>query len=265
MTRIAKRFEDLKAAGRAGLVTFVTAGDPDLETSFEIMRGLPRAGADLIELGMPFSDPMADGPAIQAGSQRALDNGANMGRTLEMVQRFRLDDDETPIILMGYFNPVYIYGLEKFVQDAKEAGVDGFIIVDLPPEEIEMRGPVSEAGLDFIYLTAPTTDDERLPVVAKEASGFIYYVSVTGVTGSKSAETADIEAAMARLRRHTDLPIAVGFGIKTPAQAAAMGKHADAVVVGSALVAQIAENLEGGCVEAVLNLTKELAAGLNSR
>ncbi len=261
-TRIAKRFAELREAGRAGLVTFVTAGDPDPETSFDIVRQLPEAGADLIELGMPFSDPMADGPAIQAGSQRALDKGANMNRTLEMVQKFRQSDNDTPIILMGYFNPIYVYGTEKFVRDAKEAGADGFIVVDLPPEEDEMRKPVSEAGLDFIYLTAPTTDDQRLPVVVKDASGFIYYVSVTGVTGTKSADAADIESAMARLRRHTDLPIAVGFGIKTPEQAAAMGQHADAVVVGSALVSRIADNLEGNCADAVLQLTRDLAAGL---
>lgn len=261
-TRIARRFAQLKEAGRTGLVTFVTAGDPDPETSLEIVRQLPAAGADIIELGMPFSDPMADGPAIQASSQRALDKGASMIRTIDLVQQFRKQDNDTPIILMGYFNPIYIYGTEKFVQDAKAAGADGFIIVDLPPEEAEMRKPVSEAGLDFIYLTAPTTDDDRLDVVVKDASGFIYYVSVTGVTGTKSAAVDDIEAAMARLRGHTDLPIAVGFGIKTPEQAAEIGKHADAVVVGSALVAKIAENLEGGCVDAVLGLIRDLATGL---
>ncbi|MBT3914798.1 MAG: tryptophan synthase subunit alpha [Rhodospirillaceae bacterium] len=268
--RIAKRFANLKAEGRAGLVTFITAGDPNLETSSAILNQLPEAGADIIELGMPFSDPMADGPAIQASSQRALDNGASMIKTLDMVREFRHSDSDTPIILMGYFNPIYIYGVERFVADAAAAGVDGFIIVDLPPEEAEMRAPVEQAGLSFIYLTAPTTDDQRLPTVVEHASGFVYYVSVTGITGTKSASTQDIENALERLRRHTDLPIAVGFGIKTPEQAAAIGQHAEAVVVGSAFVNKLAENLnpdgsaQDSCVEAVLELVRDISGGLTA-
>lgn len=266
--RIAKRFADLKAEGRAGLVTFITAGDPNLEISSAILKQLPDAGADIIELGMPFSDPMADGPAIQASSLRALNNGASMLKTLDMVRAFRQEDTATPIILMGYFNPVYVYGVDKFVVDAAAAGVDGFIIVDLPPEEIEMRDPVEKAGLSFICLTAPTTDDQRLPIVVEHASGFIYYVSVTGITGTKSAATADIETALARLRRHTDLPIAVGFGIKTAEQARDIGQYADAVVVGSAFVNKVTENLNDdgsakpGCADAVLGLVRDIAGGL---
>ena len=268
--RIAKRFDDLKTEGRAGLVTFITAGDPNLETSSAILNQLPDAGADIIELGMPFSDPMADGPAIQASSQRALNNGASMIKTLDMVRKFRESDSNTPIILMGYFNPIYIYGVEKFVVDAAAAGVDGFIIVDLPPEEAEMREPVEQAGLSFIYLTAPTTDDDRLPTVVENASGFVYYVSVTGITGTKSAATQDIETALARLRRHTDLPIAVGFGIKTPEQASAIAQHAEAVVVGSAFVGKVAENLnpdgsaQEGCAVAVLELVRDISGGLTA-
>ena len=269
--RIAKRFQDLKADGRAGLVTFITAGDPNIEISSVILNQLPEAGADIIELGMPFSDPMADGPVIQASSQRALDNGASMIKTLDMVRNFRKNDSDTPIILMGYFNPIYIYGVAKFVTDATEAGADGFIIVDLPPEEAEMREPVEQAGLSFIYLTSPTTDDQRLTVVVEHASGFVYYVSVTGITGTKSAATQDIKNALERLRRHTDLPIAVGFGIKTPEQAAAIGQHAEAVVVGSAFVSKVAENLgpdgrpQDGCAEAVLNLVRDIAGGLSAK
>jgi len=268
--RIAKRFQDLKAEGRAGLVTFITAGDPNAEISSAILSQLPDAGADIIELGMPFSDPMADGPAIQASSQRALDSGASMLKTLNMVRDFRRNDGDTPIILMGYFNPIYIYGVERFVTDAAEAGVDGFIIVDLPPEEAEMRAPVEQAGLSFIYLTAPTTDDQRLPTVVEHASGFVYYVSVTGITGTKSAATQDIEIALKRIRQHTDLPIAVGFGIKTPEQAAAVGQHAEAVVVGSAFVSKLAENLnpdgsaQNGCAEAVLDLVRDISGGLSA-
>ncbi|MBT3989777.1 MAG: tryptophan synthase subunit alpha [Rhodospirillaceae bacterium] len=266
--RIAKRFADLKAEGRAGLAAFITAGDPDIKTSSAILKQLPDAGADIIELGMPFSDPMADGPAVQASSQRALDNGASMIKTLDMVRIFRQGDSVTPIILMGYFNPVYVYGVEKFVADAAEAGVDGFIIVDLPPEESEMREPVENAGLSFIYLATPTTDDERLPTVVEHASGFIYYVSVTGVTGTSSAATADIETALARLRRHSDLPITVGFGIRTAEQAAEIGKHAEAIAVGSAFVNKVAENLnedgtaKDSCADAVLDLVREISSGL---
>ena len=269
-TRISARFDRLKSENRSGLVTFITAGDPDRGTSQSILDALPEAGADLIELGMPFSDPMADGPAIQAASLRALKNGANMKQTLEMVALFRKNDEQTPVILMGYYNPIYAYGPEKFMADAKSAGVDGLIVVDLPPEETELRQPVEAAGLDFIYLTAPTTGDHRLPHVVEHAGGFIYYVSITGITGTKSASAGAVETAVERIRRHTSLPIAVGFGIKTPAQAAEIGKFADAVVVGSALVSQIEENLNGdgpsagACRDAVLGLVRDLAGGLKS-
>jgi tryptophan synthase alpha chain len=266
--RIVKCFSDLRRAGRAGLVTFITAGDPNLQISSEILEKLPESGADIIELGMPFSDPMADGPAIQASSLRALNQGASLITTLDMVLKFREKNIETPIILMGYFNPIYKYGVEKFVLHAATAGVDGFIIVDLPPEEAEMREPVEKAGLSFIYLTAPTTHDKRLPIVFKHASGFIYYVSVTGVTGTTSAKTADIKIALDKLRQYTDLPIAVGFGIKTPEQAHEIGKHAEAVVVGSAFINKISENLNHNgtanknCAQAVLHLVRDIAGGL---
>ena len=269
-TRISARFDRLKSENRSGLVTFITAGDPDRGTSQSILDALPGAGADLIELGMPFSDPMADGPAIQASSLRALENGANMKQTLEMVASFRKNDGQTPVILMGYYNPIYAYGPEKFMADAKRAGVDGLIVVDLPPEETELRQPVEAAGLDFIYLTAPTTGDDRLPLVAEHAGGFIYHVSITGITGTKSASAGAVETAVEGIRRHTGLPIAVGFGIRTPAQAAEIGKFADAVVVGSALVSRIEENLNGGgpaaeaCRGAVLGLVRDLAGGLKS-
>ena len=268
-TRIDRRFRALKEEGRGGLVTFMTAGDPDLETSAAILRGLPGAGADIIELGMPFSDPMADGPAIQLASQRALKAGMTLAKTLAMVADFRQGDDETPIVLMGYFNPIYVYGVETFIKDALEAGVDGLIVVDLPPEEEkELCLPATAAGLNFIMLTAPTTDDQRLPVVLRNASGFVYYVSITGITGTASAALADIEAAVARLKSHTDLPIAVGFGIKTPEQAAEIAGAAEAAVVGSALVNVIAGNLDGegkagsGLVEAALGFVGDLARGV---
>ena len=268
-TRIDRRFRALKEEGRGGLVTFMTAGDPDLETSAAILRGLPEAGADIIELGMPFSDPMADGPAIQLASQRALKAGMTLAKTLAMVAEFRQGDDETPIVLMGYFNPIYVYGVEAFIKDALEAGVDGLIVVDLPPEEEkELCLPATAAGLNFIMLTAPTTDDQRLPVVLRNASGFVYYVSITGITGTASAALADIEAAVARLKSHTDLPIAVGFGIKTPEQAAEIAGAAEAAVVGSALVNVIAGNLDGegkagsGLVEAALGFVGDLARGV---
>ena len=268
-TRIDRRFRALKEEGRGGLVTFMTAGDPDLETSAAILRGLPGAGADIIELGMPFSDPMADGPAIQLASQRALKAGMTLAKTLAMVADFRQGDDETPIVLMGYFNPIYVYGVEAFIKDALEAGVDGLIVVDLPPEEEkELCLPATAAGLNFIMLTAPTTDDQRLPVVLRNASGFVYYVSITGITGTASAALADIEAAVARLKSHTDLPRAVGFGIKTPEQAAEIAGAAEAAVVGSALVNVIAGNLDGegkagsGLVEAALGFVGDLARGV---
>ena len=269
MSRIADRFEALKAEGRGGLVTFVTAGDPDLDTSREILFGLAAAGADLIELGMPFSDPMADGPAIQAGSLRALKGGMTLKKTLALVTEFRKRDNETPVVLMGYYNPIYIYGTDAFTADAKAAGVDGLIIVDLPPEEVhEIEGPARVAGIDIIYLTAPTSDDARLPVVVARASGFVYYVSITGITGTRSAAIGDIQSAVERIRRHTDLPIGVGFGIKTPEQAAEIASVANAAVVGSALVDIIAANLDAkgkpktGLAGKLLGLVADLAAGV---
>jgi len=269
MSRIADRFEALKAEGRGGLVTFVTAGDPDLDTSREILFGLAAAGADLIELGMPFSDPMADGPAIQAGSLRALKGGMTLKKTLALVAEFRKRDNETPVVLMGYYNPIYIYGTDAFTADAKAAGVDGLIIVDLPPEEVhEIEGPARAAGIDIIYLTAPTSDDARLPVVVARASGFVYYVSITGITGTRSAAIGDIQSAVERIRRHTDLPIGVGFGIKTPEQVAEIASVANAAVVGSALVDIIAANLDAkgkpktGLAGKLLGLVADLAAGV---
>lgn len=270
-SRIDKRFATLKEQGRAALITFISAGDPDLETSKRILQGLPAAGADIIELGMPFSDPMADGPAIQASSLRALRAGHNMKKTLQMVADFRKQDDETPVVLMGYYNPIYSYGIDRFLADAKDAGVDGLIIVDLPPEEDEeLCLPALRAGLNFIRLATPTTDDERLPAVLANTNGFVYYVSITGITGTASAANADITAAVERLRRHTDLPIAVGFGIKTPDQAAAVAAVADAAVVGSAIVSRIADNLDAegrpkpGLVDDVLGMVRGLAEGVRS-
>ncbi len=265
-TRIGRRFAQLQNEGRGGLVTFTTAGDPDYDTALAILQGLPKAGADLIELGMPFSDPMADGPAIQLSSARALAAGQTMTRTLDMVRTFRQDDDDTPIILMGYFNPIYVYGVDKFLGDAKSAGVDGFIIVDLPPEEeAEFCLPALDAGLNFIYLTAPTTDDARLPRVCENASGFVYYVSITGITGTASAAPADIAKSYQRLKRHTDLPIAVGFGIKTPQQAADVAAIADAAVVGSALVNIIADNVgKSGLVTELLAAVTDLSQGVRN-
>ncbi len=259
-TRIARRFAALKTEDRAGLVTFVTAGDPDPETSRRILAGLPGAGADLIELGMPFSDPMADGPAIQASSQRALAAGMTLKGVLAMVRAFRRTDDATPIVLMGYYNPIYVYGVEAFLIDAKAAGVDGFIVVDLPPEEEkEFCLPCLAAGLNLIYLATPTTDENRLPRVVENASGFLYYASITGITGTRSAASDEVAAAVDRLRARTDLPIGVGFGIKTPDQAAAIARVADAAVVGSALVALAAGD---DPVARVLGLTRDLAAGV---
>lgn len=241
MTRISKTFKKLKADKKKGLITFLTAGDPSVEKSLEALLSLPAAGADFIEIGMPFTDPMADGPAIQASSLRALTGGMNMGKTLDMVKKFRTKDDKTPIILMGYFNPVYKYGCEKFVSDAKSAGADGLIIVDLPPEEdAELRVPAQAAGLDLIRLITPTTIGTRLDTVLENASGFLYYVSITGVTGTKSANIDEVGAHIDIIKGKTDIPVAVGFGIKTPADAAAMAKVCDAVVVGSALVEKMA-------------------------
>jgi len=270
-TRISRRFAALKAEGRGGLVTFLTAGDPDPETADEILMGLPAAGADLIELGMPFSDPMADGPAIQASSLRALKSGMTLKRTIASVARFRERDADTPIVLMGYYNPIYIYGVDAFVADAKAAGVDGLIVVDLPPEEVdELWRPARDAGIDFIFLTAPTSDDARLPVIVERASGFVYYVSITGITGTRAADAADVKAAVERIRRHTDLPIGVGFGIRTPEQAAAIAGVADAAVVGSALVDVVRDGLDNdgnakpGLAERVLALVANLASGVRA-
>ena len=268
-TRIERRFAALKSAKRGGLVAFVTAGDPDYELSADLLRQLPGAGADVIELGMPFTDPMADGPAIQASSLRALKSGMTLKKTMQLVTAFRKGDVETPIILMGYYNPIYSYGVPAFLKDAKTAGVDGLIVVDLPPEEDEeLCLPALKAGLNFIRLATPTTDDRRLPAVLRNTSGFVYYVSIAGITGTRSAANADVSAAVARLKRHTDLPVAVGFGIKTAGQAEAIAKVADAAVVGSALVSRIAAHVgEDGkaspkVVEDTLALVRELAAGV---
>lgn len=243
--RIEARFEALRREGRAGLVTFLTAGDPDRETSLELLRGLAAAGADLIEIGMPFSDPMADGPVIQAGGLRALAAGMTLAGTLELVRRLRAEDAAIPLVLMGYFNPIHAYGRRRFLDDAKAAGVDGLIIVDLPPEEDdELCLPALERGLAFIRLATPTTDDARLPAVLRHTSGFLYYVSITGITGAAAPVAERVGRAVERLRRHTDLPIAVGFGIREPGQAAEIARLADAAVVGSALVALVADGLD---------------------
>ena len=247
MSRIAARFSELKARGRAAFIPFITAGDPDFETSRAILEALPGAGADVIELGMPFSDPMADGPAVQASSLRALKAGATMARTLDLVRAFRQRDDRTPVVLMGYYNPVHARGAEAFVREASQAGADGLIIVDLPPEEdAVLRTPARAAGMDVIRLVTPTTHDARLTKVLAGASGYLYYVSITGVTGTKSFAEQDVKAALARIRAATDLPVAVGFGIKTPAQAAQIARIADAAVVGSAIVNVVAENQKAG-------------------
>jgi tryptophan synthase alpha chain len=267
--RIRARFRALKTAGRGGLVTFITAGDPDRETSSRILRGLPAAGADLIELGMPFTDPMADGPAIQASSQRALKAGIKLREILDMVGAFREGEADTPVILMGYYNPIYNYGVERFLADAKAAGVDGLIVVDLPPEEDqELCLPALAAGVNFIRLATPTTDDARLPKVLANTSGFVYYVSIMGITGTRSAAGVEVRSAVERLKRHTDLPIAVGFGIKTPEQAAETAAVADAAVVGSALVEQVRTHLDADgrakpeLVERVLESVGALAGGV---
>lgn len=242
--RIERRFAELKQQGRAALVTFVTAGDPDYETSLKIIKGLPKAGADVIEFGMPFTDPMADGPAIQAAGLRALHGGQNMKKTLKLVRAFRTGDQDTPVVLMGYYNPIYVYGVDKFLKDAKAAGVDGLIVVDLPPEEDdELCLPAMAVGINFIRLATPTTDDKRAPAVFRNTSGFVYYVSVLGITGTKAPDLKSVKANVNRLRKHTTLPICVGFGVKTAEQARAIAKDADGVVVGSALVGAIAASL----------------------
>jgi tryptophan synthase alpha chain len=271
MTRIARRFAKLRAEGRAGLVIYLTAGDPDPETSLALFRGLAVAGAEVIEIGMPFSDPMADGPAIQAGGQRALKRGMTLRKTLSMVRTLRDEDQDTPYVVMGYYNPIYRYGAETFARDAVAAGVDGAIVVDLPPEEdAELAVPARAAGLAIVRFTAPTSDEVRLPAIVANLDGFLYYAAITGITGTRSADAASVHEAVARLRRFTDLPIAVGFGIKTPAQAAEVAKAADAAVVGSAIVDRLALNLDAegrakpGLVEAVLADVRALAAGVRS-
>ena len=244
-TRIDRRFADLQRDGRAALVTFTMAGDPDTKTSLEILKALPKAGADVIELGMPFTDPMADGPAVQAAGLRALNAGQTMKKTLAVVRDFRKVDDTTPIVLMGYYNPIYIYGVDKFLVDAKSAGVDGLIVVDLPPEEDEeLCLPALKAGLNFIRLATPTTDDNRLPAVLANTSGFVYYVSITGITGSAAPDADKVRAAVTRIKRHTKLPVAVGFGIRTAKQARALAPGAEGVVVGSALVNAVKDSLD---------------------
>ena len=269
MTRIEARFAALKREGRAALVTFLTAGDPDPATSLAILRALPQAGADVIELGMPFTDPMADGPAIQASSLRALKAGQNMQKTLAMVAEFRVGDALTPIVLMGYYNPIYVYGVARFLVDAKAAGVDGLIVVDLPPEEDEeLCLPALTAGLNFIRLATPTTDDKRLPAVLANTSGFVYYVSITGITGMAAPDTGKVSAAVGRIKRHTALPVAVGFGVRTAAQARAIAEVADGVVVGSALVDALKQSLDPdmkatkSSVTAVTDLVVGLAQGV---
>ncbi len=272
MSRLSKRFDDLKAEGRGGFIPFVTAYDPDINTFKKILAGLPEAGADVIEIGVPFTDPAADGPSIQAAGQRALKAGASLKGTLEIIRDFRKTNNETPIVLMGYFNPIYRMGCEEFANAAAEAGVDGLITVDLPPEEEEeLRGPVQSAGIDIVRLIAPTTDDNRLPHVLKHASGFIYYVSIAGITGTTTPTIDSIELAAKRLRKHTKLPLAVGFGIRTPELANAVSRTADAAVVGSAVVERVAANLDAngnalpGLVDDVLHLVKSLSDGVRTR
>jgi len=267
--RIDRRFAALKKAGRAALVTFTMAGDPDHATSVAILKALPKAGADVIELGMPFTDPMADGPAIQAAGLRALKGGQTLKKTLAAVRDFRAGDDATPLVLMGYYNPIYIYGVERSLADAKAAGVDGLIVVDLPPEEdSELCLPAMKAGLNFIRLATPTTDEKRLPAVLTNTSGFVYYVSITGITGAAAPDTGKVAAAVTRIKRHTALPVCVGFGVRTAAHARAIAEGADGVVVGSALVEAVRQSLgpnskpTSATVTAVTDLTRTLAEGV---
>jgi tryptophan synthase alpha chain len=264
-TRIDVCFEKLKHEGRSAFVTFLMAGDPDPETSLQIIKSLPKAGADIIEIGMPFTDPMADGPSIQAAGLRALNAGMTLKKTLELVRGFRKDDDATPLVLMGYYNPIYIYGVDKFLADAKTAGVDGLIIVDLPPEEdTELCVPALRAGLNFIRLATPTTDDKRLPAVLANTSGFVYYVSITGITGAAAADSRAVGEAVARIKRHTNLPVCVGFGIRTPQAARGIAEHADGAVVGTALVDALRGSLDadGRATAKTVTAVAELAASL---
>jgi tryptophan synthase alpha chain len=270
-TRIDRRFAELRDQRRAALVTFLTAGDPDEATSLALLQALPGVGADIIELGMPFTDPMADGPAIQLSSQRALKRGQTLIKTLDLVRTFRKADDRTPIVLMGYYNPIYIYGVDHFLRDATSAGVDGLIVVDLPPEEdAELCLPALAAGLNFIRLATPTTDDKRLPAVLANTSGFVYYVSITGITGAATPDPEVTREAVARIKRHTKLPVAVGFGVRTAQHAAAIAAGADGVVVGSALVNAITQSLDRNdtatprTIEAVTDLVAALARGVRS-
>ncbi len=266
--RLKKRFAAVKAEGRGGFVTFITAGDPDYETSLAIIKGLPKAGADVIELGMPFTDPMADGPAIQAAGLRALKNGQTLKKTLAMAKALRETDEDVPIVLMGYYNPIYSYGVDKFLTDAKESGVDGLIVVDLPPEEDEeLCIPALESGVNFIRLATPTTDDVRLPTVLNNTSGFVYYVSIAGITGTKTAVSTAVSTEVQRIKRHTDLPIAVGFGIRTPEAVREITQTADAAVVGTAIVERIHNGMQRGLsgdslVQSVLAYVSELATGV---
>ena len=270
-TRIDRRFAACAKEGRPALVTFITAGDPDLDTSLEILKALPGAGADVIELGMPFSDPMAEGPTIQLASQRALAAGQTMKKTLAMVRAFRKGDADTPIVLMGYYNPIYAYGNDAFLADAREAGVDGLIVVDLPPEEdAELCIPAIKAGINFIRLATPTTDDHRLPAVLANTSGFVYYVSITGITGTAAPDAHRVAEAVTRIKGHTTLPVAVGFGVKSAAQASEIGRNADGVVVGSAIVNAVRESLDARnratetTVSAVMELVADLARGVRA-
>jgi tryptophan synthase alpha chain len=270
-TRIDQRFANCQAEGRAALVTFLMCGDPDIASSLEIIKALPAAGADVIEIGMPFTDPMADGPSIQAAGLRALKAGTTLHKTLGVVADFRKHDNETPIVLMGYYNPIYVYGVERFLADARNSGVDGLIIVDLPPEEDkELCLPALKAGVNFIRLATPTTDDKRLPLVLSNTSGFVYYVSITGITGASIPDYSRVAEAVTRIKRHTDLPVAVGFGVKNAQSAAAIAAHADGVVVGTALVDALKNSLDAsdrataGTVAAVTKLVSELAGGVRS-
>jgi len=268
-TRLDTRFAELKKEGRAALVTFVMCGDPDLATSLEILKALPKAGADVIEIGMPFTDPMADGPAIQAAGLRALKAGTTLKKTLQVVREFRASEAATPVVLMGYYNPIFIYGVDKFLTDAKAAGVDGLIVVDLPPEEDEeLCIPALKAGVNFIRLATPTTDDKRLPAVLANTSGFVYYVSITGITGSASADDKEVGEAVARIKRHTKLPVCVGFGIRTPEAAQRIAGRCDGAVVGSALIDAMRATLDANgkagakTVLAVTDLVASLAKGV---